>query len=300
MPCLLPNETSRSHVGATALFAPPEVIGTWEPQCDGERRHDVDRPRRAGASRRHRRRRDERDRVDPARPRRRRGLRVATRRTLGPCWRCARSAPGSKWGTPPRTCPTPPPPSSSPPLSARRTRSWPPPGSAACRWCTGPGAGRAHRRAPGGRCAGTHGKTSTTSMVTVALQHCGFDPSFAIGGDLASSGAGAHHGEAECVVEADESDGSFTAFAPDVAVVTNVEPDRLDHHGTEAEPARRSPRSSTGSDRAGCWWSAPTIRVRRRWANTRGPGPHRPPLRAGGAPTTRRCSSSCPTARGPT
>ncbi len=83
--------------------------------------------------------------------------------------------------------------------------------------------------------AGTHGKTSTTSMVTVALQHCGFDPSFAIGGDLASSGAGAHHGEGDVfVVEADESDGSFTAFAPDVAVVTNVEPDHLDHHGTEA------------------------------------------------------------------
>jgi UDP-N-acetylmuramate--alanine ligase len=82
--------------------------------------------------------------------------------------------------------------------------------------------------------AGTHGKTSTTSMLTVALQHCGLDPSFAIGGDLASSGAGAHHGAGETfVVEADESDGSFTAFAPDVAVVTNVEPDHLDHHGTE-------------------------------------------------------------------
>jgi UDP-N-acetylmuramate--alanine ligase len=82
--------------------------------------------------------------------------------------------------------------------------------------------------------AGTHGKTSTTSMLTVALQHCGLDPSFAIGGDLTSSGAGAHHGEGDVfVVEADESDGSFTAFAPAVAVVTNVEPDHLDHHGTE-------------------------------------------------------------------
>ena len=77
------------HVGATVLFAPPEerhfgaiVLfaasqdGTSEPRVRGERRHDVDRPRRAGASRRHRRRRDERDRADPARPRRRRGLRV--------------------------------------------------------------------------------------------------------------------------------------------------------------------------------------------------------------------------------
>jgi UDP-N-acetylmuramate--alanine ligase len=82
--------------------------------------------------------------------------------------------------------------------------------------------------------AGTHGKTSTTSMLTVALQHCGLDPSFAIGGDLTSTGAGAHHGDGDVfVVEADESDGSFTAFTPDVAVITNVEPDHLDHHGTE-------------------------------------------------------------------
>ena len=80
---------------------------------------------------------------------------------------------------------------------------------------------------------GTHGKTSTSSMLTVALQHCGYDPSFAIGGDLAASGAGAHHGSGEIfVAEADESDGSFLAFAPQVAVVTNVEADHLDHHGS--------------------------------------------------------------------
>ncbi|MBK0867316.1 UDP-N-acetylmuramate--L-alanine ligase [Saccharopolyspora sp. HNM0986] len=81
--------------------------------------------------------------------------------------------------------------------------------------------------------AGTHGKTSTTSMLTVALQHCRLDPSFAIGGDLNDSGANAHHGEGGVfVAEADESDGSFLVFAPSVAVVTNVEPDHLDHHGT--------------------------------------------------------------------
>jgi UDP-N-acetylmuramate--alanine ligase len=81
---------------------------------------------------------------------------------------------------------------------------------------------------------GTHGKTSTTSMLTVALQHCGLDPSFAIGGDLSSAGgSGAHHGAGEIfVAEADESDGSFLRFRPRVAVVTNVEADHLDHHGS--------------------------------------------------------------------
>ena len=80
---------------------------------------------------------------------------------------------------------------------------------------------------------GTAGKTSTTSMLTVALQHCGLDPSFAIGGDLAASGSGAHEGTGEIfVAEADESDASFLAFTPEVAIVTNVEPDHLDHYGT--------------------------------------------------------------------
>lgn len=81
--------------------------------------------------------------------------------------------------------------------------------------------------------AGTHGKTSTTSMLTVALQHCRLDPSFAIGGDLNESGANAHHGTGGIfVAEADESDGSLLVFEPSVAVVTNVEADHLDHHGT--------------------------------------------------------------------
>jgi UDP-N-acetylmuramate--alanine ligase len=77
--------------------------------------------------------------------------------------------------------------------------------------------------------AGTHGKTTTTSMLTVALQHCGLDPSFAVGGNLVSSGANAHHGTGEVfVAETDESDGSFVAFEPDVAVVTNIDYDHVD------------------------------------------------------------------------
>lgn len=81
--------------------------------------------------------------------------------------------------------------------------------------------------------SGTHGKTTTTSMLTVALQHCGADPSFAIGSELNESGSNAHLGSGELfIVEADESDGAFLSLAPRAAIVTNVEPDHLDHWGT--------------------------------------------------------------------
>jgi UDP-N-acetylmuramate--alanine ligase len=86
---------------------------------------------------------------------------------------------------------------------------------------------------------GTHGKTTTTSMLTVALQHCGADPSFAIGGHLNESGANAHNGSGEIfVAEADESDGSFLAYDPEVAIVTNVEADHLDNYRTAAAYVR--------------------------------------------------------------
>ena len=82
---------------------------------------------------------------------------------------------------------------------------------------------------------GTHGKTTTTSMLIVALQHCGFDPSFAVGGELGEAGTNAHHGSGEVfVAEADESDGSLLEYAPDVAVVTNIEADHLDFFGSPA------------------------------------------------------------------
>jgi UDP-N-acetylmuramate--alanine ligase len=80
--------------------------------------------------------------------------------------------------------------------------------------------------------AGTHGKTSTTSMLTVAVQACGADPSFAVGGDLNESGSNAHAGTGDVfVAEADESDRSFLLLDPFAAIVTNVEADHLDNYG---------------------------------------------------------------------
>ncbi|GKU44043.1 hypothetical protein NJB14194_06750, partial [Mycobacterium montefiorense] len=80
---------------------------------------------------------------------------------------------------------------------------------------------------------GTHGKTTTTSMLIVALQQCGRDPSFAVGGDLGEAGTNAHHGSGDCfVAEADESDGSLLEYTPNVAVVTNIEIDHLDFYGS--------------------------------------------------------------------
>ena len=82
--------------------------------------------------------------------------------------------------------------------------------------------------------AGTHGKTTTTSLLTVALLHCGADPTFAIGGDLNVTGSNARAGAGELfIAEADESDGAFLVYSPLAALVTNVEADHLDNYGTE-------------------------------------------------------------------
>jgi len=83
--------------------------------------------------------------------------------------------------------------------------------------------------------AGTHGKTTTTSMVTSILQHCGLDPSFVIGGEISEVGSNAHHGTGEhFVAEADESDRSFLQYRPYVAIVTNIDADHLNTYGSVA------------------------------------------------------------------
>ena len=86
--------------------------------------------------------------------------------------------------------------------------------------------------------AGTHGKTTTSSMMAVALQACGADPSFAIGGTITASGSNAHRGTGEIfVAEADESDGSFIEYHPYAAIVTNVEHDHVDFFATPQDVA---------------------------------------------------------------
>lgn len=81
--------------------------------------------------------------------------------------------------------------------------------------------------------AGTHGKTTTTSMLTVILQNAGKDPSFVIGSEMNESGSNAHQGSGELfVVEADESDGTFLVLPTTLGIVTNVEADHLNYWGS--------------------------------------------------------------------
>lgn len=81
--------------------------------------------------------------------------------------------------------------------------------------------------------AGTHGKTTTTSMVASVLQIGGFDPTVVVGGRLKHLDSGARLGKGEFLVaEADESDGSFLKLSPALAVITNIDNDHLDYYGT--------------------------------------------------------------------
>jgi UDP-N-acetylmuramate--alanine ligase len=79
--------------------------------------------------------------------------------------------------------------------------------------------------------AGTHGKTTTTSMLTTVLRDCGAEPGYVIGGVLRETGLGAEDGAGlDFVAEADESDRSFLMLSPSAAVITNVEADHLDNY----------------------------------------------------------------------
>ena len=121
--------------------------------------------------------------------------------------------------------------------------------------------------------AGTHGKTTTTSLLTVALQHCAADPSFAIGGELNESGSNAHDGSGTIfVAEADESDGAFLVYSPYGALVTNVEADHLDNYGTE-EAYHAAFTTFLGPDRPGRLPGRVRRRRRRRGPRGAGPGP---------------------------
>ena len=80
--------------------------------------------------------------------------------------------------------------------------------------------------------AGTHGKTTTTSLVASVLAAGGLDPTFVIGGRLNSAGANARLGQGDyIVVEADESDASFLNLLPVMAIVTNIDADHMDTYG---------------------------------------------------------------------
>ena len=79
--------------------------------------------------------------------------------------------------------------------------------------------------------SGSHGKTTTTSMVSTILARCGLDPTMVIGGKLASIGSNARLGDGDIIVaEADESDGSFLKLSPTIAVITNIDREHLDFY----------------------------------------------------------------------
>ncbi|MGH2394814.1 MAG: UDP-N-acetylmuramate--L-alanine ligase, partial [Candidatus Limnocylindria bacterium] len=81
--------------------------------------------------------------------------------------------------------------------------------------------------------AGTHGKTTTTSMVGAVLAEGRFDPTIVVGGRVTNLGSNARLGQGEYLVaEADESDGSFLKLAPTIAVVTTIDAEHLDHYGS--------------------------------------------------------------------
>ena len=81
--------------------------------------------------------------------------------------------------------------------------------------------------------AGSHGKTTTTSLVATVLRAAGLDPTVVVGGKVNALGSNARLGEGDLfVAEADESDGSFLKLTPTIGVITNIDAEHLDHYGT--------------------------------------------------------------------
>ncbi|HEY5644885.1 MAG TPA: Mur ligase domain-containing protein, partial [Pseudomonadales bacterium] len=89
--------------------------------------------------------------------------------------------------------------------------------------------------------AGTHGKTTTTSLITAIFQAAGLDPTFVIGGQLTATGSNARLGASRYLIaEADESDGSFLKLKPMSAVITNIDADHMDTYGQDFGVLKRA------------------------------------------------------------
>lgn len=89
--------------------------------------------------------------------------------------------------------------------------------------------------------AGAHGKTTTSSMAALVMERCGADPTYIIGGEIMNVGSNAKAGKGEYVVaEADESDGSFLNYHPEIAIVTNIEEDHLENYDGDFANLKRA------------------------------------------------------------
>jgi len=105
---------------------------------------------------------------------------------------------------------------------------------------------------------GTHGKTTTSSLLASLLTHAGRDPSYAVGGLLKETGSNSRHGTSDLfVLEADESDGSFLAYEPHLAIITNIDLDHMNHFKTEENLIEAFRQFSTKA-RQVVWWGDDT------------------------------------------
>jgi UDP-N-acetylmuramate--alanine ligase len=96
--------------------------------------------------------------------------------------------------------------------------------------------------------SGAHGKTTTSSMISLVMEKAGADPTYIIGGEIMDIGSNARAGKGPYVVaEADESDGSFLQYHPDIAVVTNIEPDHLENYDGDFENLKKAYRQFLGN-----------------------------------------------------